>query len=101
MKLKQLVQDVMVKGKDVEITGISNDSRTISPGNLFIAKGQDFIDEAILHGAAAIVTKLYNPFLQIPQVISENPGKMEAKLAAKFYGEPSKKLFVVGVTGTK
>lgn len=110
MKLKSLVKslDVAVKGsKEVEITGVSSDSRTVAPGNLFIAKrggtydGTQFIRQAMGAGAVAIATDIYDPFLEITQIIHPNVAAIEAKLAARYYGSPSKDLFVVGVTGTK
>lgn len=110
MKLKSLVNglNVVIKGsKEIAITGISSDSRTVSPGNLFIAKrggtfdGTQFIAQAIRAGAVAIVTDIYDPFLEAVQIIHPNPASIEAKLAAHYYGKPSEKLFVVGVTGTK
>ncbi len=110
VKLKQLIRDfeVETKGnKEVEITGISSDSRTVSPGSLFIAKkgdsfdGTQFIPDAVQAGAVAILTDLFDPFLKETQIIHPNPSEIEAKLAARYYGCPSKELFVVGVTGTK
>ncbi len=110
MKLKSLIRglDLTVKGsKEVEITGIAADSRTVAPGNLFIAKrgasfdGTQFIGQAVNAGAAAVLTDIYDPFLDKPQVIHSNVGAIEAKLAARYYGNPSDDLFVVGVTGTK
>lgn len=93
--------------KEVEITGISSDSRTVAPGSLFIAKkggtydGTQFIQQAVNAGAAAVVSDIYDPFLKITQMIHPNVREIEAKIAARYYGEPSKELFVVGVTGTK
>jgi UDP-N-acetylmuramoyl-L-alanyl-D-glutamate--2,6-diaminopimelate ligase len=110
MKLKSLVKDldVTVKGsKEVAITGVSSDSRTVAPGNLFIAKrggtydGTQFIRQAIGAGAVAIATDIYDPFLEKTQIIHPDVSAVEAKLAARYYGSPSKDLFVVGVTGTK
>jgi len=110
VKLKTLIKDLdlLVKGgKEVDITGISSDSRTVSPGNLFIAKkgdtydGSQFIAQAASSGAAAIVTDIYDPFLKLSQIIHPNPALIEATLAARYYGNPSEDLFVVGVTGTK
>ncbi len=110
MKLKKLIQDLNleVKGsKEVEITGISSDSRRIFPGNLFIAKkggsfdAAAFIPDAINAGASAVLSDLFDPFLKVVQLICPSPKEIEAKLGARYYGEPSKELFVVGVTGTK
>lgn len=110
MKLKQLIKglDLNLKGsKEMQITGISSDSRTVSPGNLFIAKkgqtvnGAQFIDQAINAGAVAIATDIFDPFLDKTQIIHPDPNALEAKLAAAYYGRPSKDLYVVGVTGSK
>lgn len=111
MKLKQLVQGIdgiEVKGsKEIEITGIASDSRIVAPGNLFIAKkgekedGSLYIGQAVQSGAKAVVTDLYDPFLNLPQIIWKSSRNIEALLAAKYYGRPSQKLFVVGVTGSK
>jgi UDP-N-acetylmuramoyl-L-alanyl-D-glutamate--2,6-diaminopimelate ligase len=109
MKLKTLVQDlnVQIKGKkDLEITGISSHSKQVAPGNLFVAKkgvktdGLLFIEEALEGGASAILTDLYNPFLEVTQVIAENPKELEAEIAKRFYKDPSESLFLVGITGT-
>ncbi len=109
VKLKNLIREIEceVKGsKEIEITGISADSRTVSPGNLFIAKkggtfdGAQFIPEALNAGALAIVTDIFDPFLKVTQIICQ-PEALIAKLAARYYSHPSQDLFVVGVTGTK
>jgi UDP-N-acetylmuramoyl-L-alanyl-D-glutamate--2,6-diaminopimelate ligase len=111
MKLKQLVQgisDLKIKGsKEIEITGLSADSKTVAPGNLFIAKrgsekdGSEFILEASQAGAAAILAPFYNPFLKQTQIIHEKPECLESQLAARYYQNPSKELWIAGVTGTK
>jgi UDP-N-acetylmuramoyl-L-alanyl-D-glutamate--2,6-diaminopimelate ligase len=111
MKLKMLLKglsEIEVRGsKEVEITGVSSDSRTVAPGNLFIAKkgsvhdGSQFISQAISSGAAAIVSDFYDPFLKKTQLITKTPTLWEAELASRYYHHPSKDLLVVGVTGTK
>jgi len=109
MKLKSLIKelDVILKGKDVSITGIASDSRKVAPGNLFIAKrgasfdGTQFIHQAVGAGASAIATDIYDPFLNISQVIHPNTSLIEAKIAARYYGRAADDLFVVGVTGSK
>ncbi|MBS0626327.1 MAG: UDP-N-acetylmuramoyl-L-alanyl-D-glutamate--2,6-diaminopimelate ligase [Verrucomicrobia bacterium] len=111
MKLKQLlkgIEGIDVRGsKEVEVSGISIDSRSTSFGHLFIAKkgsaldGTQFIQEAIGAGAAAILTDIYDPFIPKTQIIHPRPQELEALLAARFYQRPSEELFVVGATGTK
>jgi UDP-N-acetylmuramoyl-L-alanyl-D-glutamate--2,6-diaminopimelate ligase len=110
MKLKKLLKDLDVEingSKEVEITGISSHSQFVSPGSLFIAKkgktfdGNEFIPKAIETGAVAIVTDLYNPFLQgVTQVINNDVTKLEALLAKRYYGTEKHPLFLVGITGT-
>ncbi len=111
-KLKKILKEIpeiLVKGsREVEITGICADSRLVAPGNLFIAKkgltidGSRFIHQAVQAGAVAILTDLYDPFLpgNIVQLIHPQVRVLEAKIAAAYYEDPSKKLFLVGVTGT-
>lgn len=110
MKLKKLVKDldVEVKGsKEVEVTGISSHSQFVAPGSLFIAKkgktfdGSEFIPKAIETGAVAIVTDIFNPFLQgVTQVVTSDVAKLEALLAKRYYGVEKQSLFLVGITGT-
>lgn len=111
MKLKKLLKSISVnevKGsKEIEITGITSNSKSVSPGNLFIAKrgktndGTQFIPDAIAAGAAAILSDIYDPFLEeVTQLVDGNITGLESQLAATFYQQPSHKLFTVGITGT-
>ncbi len=111
MKLKQLIkgiEGVAVKGsKEIEISGLSSHSKKVAPGDLFLAKkglktsGIEFIKDAFLSGAKAVVTDLYNPFFKDKtQIIVKDVAQIEPILAKKFYQDPSKDLFLVGVTGT-
>lgn len=110
MKLRKLFKDfdVEIKGsKEVEITGISSHSQFVAPGSLFIAKkgksfdGTDFIPKALEAGALAVLTDIYNPFLEnAVQVIASDVGALEALLAKRYYGDPASSLFLVGITGT-
>lgn len=110
MKIKKLVKEIpgiSVKGsKEVEISGVCSNSKVVAPGNLFIAKkgridnGSDYIEEAIAAGAVAIVTDMYDPSLDIVQLIHSDVGGIEGMLAAQYYQFPSNELFTVGITGT-
>jgi len=111
MKLKKLIKDIdlkVIKGsKEIEITGITNNSKNIAPGYLFVAKrgkvfdGNEYITDAIMAGASCVLTDFYNPFLEnFVQLITENVAEIEPLLAKRFYNDPSKDLFLVGVTGT-
>jgi len=110
IKLRKLLSplpEIEVKGtKDLEITGITAHSKSVAPGNLFVAKrgetydGHQFITEAVAAGAVAVLTDLADPFLEITQLIHPETEKMGTLLAAEYHHHPSKKLKVVGVTGT-
>lgn len=111
MKLKTLLKDIpieMIKGaKDIEITGISSNSKCVAPGDFFISKkgssgeGYNYIAEAVSGGSSAILTDMYNPFLnKTVQVIHKDVCSLEGKIARNFYGDPSSHLLCIGITGT-
>lgn len=110
ISVKKLFQglDVEIKGcKDLEVTGMCSHSKFVAPGNLFIAKkgasfdATEFIPDAASAGATAILTDLYNPFLEGPvQVIHPHPHLIESEIANRFFRYPSQELFLIGVTGT-
>jgi UDP-N-acetylmuramoyl-L-alanyl-D-glutamate--2,6-diaminopimelate ligase len=89
------------------VTGVAYDSRAVAPGQVFVAlKGQHvdgtaFTRQAIERGAVAIVSEqpassgVTNPWLVV-----EDARLALAWLASAFYGEPSRELRVVGITGT-
>ncbi len=98
-----------VSGKtDGEITGIIFDSREVARESLFVAvpgtrvDGHDYIDRAVAAGATAIICErlpeTMSPDITYVQV--ENAAKTMGLAAANFYGDPSAKLKLVGVTGT-
>lgn len=92
-------------GQDVEITDITIDSRQAAPGIVFVCitgeerDGHDFAAAAANAGAAVIVAE--RPLdLGIPVVVYENTKLALATIASRFYGEPEKRLKLVGITGT-
>ncbi|MBN2479320.1 MAG: UDP-N-acetylmuramoyl-L-alanyl-D-glutamate--2,6-diaminopimelate ligase [Parachlamydiales bacterium] len=110
-KIKKLfanIENIEIKGsKEVDILGVTSDSRSCFPSTLFIAKkgerfdGNNFIYDAVKAGAKAIVTDIYDPFLKdITQIITSNVKDIEADIAAKYYDYPAKELFSIGITGT-
>lgn len=102
--LKNLLKgiDAEVKGsKEIEIRVVSANSKSVGPGCLFIAKKSKYIPEAIQGGAAAIVTDLYDPFLEnVVQVITPDIEKAEISIGQAFYDAPAEKLKLIGITGT-
>ncbi len=111
MKLSQLLTDSQIRTAsgdlDTEILGVAYDSRDVSRGYLFIAvhgarvDGNRYIPQAVAKGAAAIVSK-EPPItgLAIPWIQVDDERAAMAAFAANFYGHPTKRLHLVGVTGT-
>ena len=91
---------------DIPVTGITMDSRLVQPGFLFVAvrggsvDGHDFIPDAVRRGTAAIVGEQPRDGLSVPYIQVENSRVALTWLAAAFYGNPGRKLTVIGVTGT-
>ncbi len=111
MKLSALVHHLNSKGiynlNDVEITGITNDSRKVKPGYLFVAvkgyrtNGHNFIKKSIECGAQAIVSEeKFCLDQEIPQIIVRNTRKALSFLSSCFYDNPSQKITIIGITGT-
>lgn len=112
MTLKEITENLSpleTQGEiEKEISGLALDSRKVLPGFLFFAvrgsnaDGHDFIDTAIKNGATAIACEnipektydgvTYIKFYKTNDVLGQ--------IASRFYGDPSKKLLVIGVTGT-
>ena len=91
---------------DTEISGISDNSRKIIPGSLFVAiKGltsdsHKLIPQAIKAGATAVVGQ-EDLELDVPYIQVKNSREALGHLASTLFGNPSKKLKVIGVTGTE
>ncbi|MCD8305252.1 MAG: UDP-N-acetylmuramoyl-L-alanyl-D-glutamate--2,6-diaminopimelate ligase [Prevotella sp.] len=112
MKLSDLIKDIpavrITGNSDVEITGVNIDSRRIGKGHLFVAvkgtqtDGHRFISAAIEKGAVAVLCE------QLPEDVRDDITYIETSsteaatgfVATAFYGYPSQKLHLVGVTGT-
>jgi UDP-N-acetylmuramoyl-L-alanyl-D-glutamate--2,6-diaminopimelate ligase len=93
--------------RDVEIRGITANSRQVEPGDLFVAipgsqaDGHTFIADAVARGAAAVVVERDpNGALGVPVVRAGNTRRLLAELAATWYGDPASRLRLVGITGT-
>ena len=88
--------------------GVSDDSRNVKKGDVFFAiegarfDGGKFIEEALRKGAAAVVAdKTFNKKINGAKIIRvPNPRIEMARFACDFYGRPSQKVKVVGITGT-
>ncbi len=112
MELRKLIKNikpVAIKGDDgVDITGVNINSRLIEKGHLFVAMkgtqvdGHRFIANAVESGAVAVLCEDMpaEPAEGVTYVQVESTEDAVGKVATMFYGEPSKKLKLVGVTGT-
>ncbi len=105
----QAVPGARVAGdRTQEILGVTHDSRQVKPGYMFVAirgfshDGREFIPQALSRGAAAVVQEQApaGGYGAVPAVDVPDARLALAFLAAQFYGHPSRKLRVVGVTGT-
>ena len=103
MKLKDILMSANV---DIDISGISYNSKLTKPGDVFVAitgfqtDGHKYIPNAVENGAACIVCERPQENLDIPHVVVENSRKALAEMSCNFYGNPTKKFNLIGVTGT-
>lgn len=118
MELKKILaglEGLKVKGSlDLDINNLDSDSRNINDGDMFVAikgfdvDGHEYIREAIGNGAKVILAQIDidRKFIkEIPDdvtiILSENTRHALAICACNFYGNPSKKVKLIGITGTK
>jgi UDP-N-acetylmuramoyl-L-alanyl-D-glutamate--2,6-diaminopimelate ligase len=99
------VRELLGEGPGVEIGGLAYDNREVRPGTLFFCvpgftrDGHDFAPDAVERGAAALVVA--RPLeLGVPEVRVDDVRAAMARAAARFYGDPTARLPVVGITGT-
>ena len=108
-KLLKAIQPVQVTGEsDIEITGINIDSRLVEAGQLFMAMrgtqadGHAYIPTAIEKGAVAVLCEDMpeEPVAGITYIQVKDSEDATGKIATTFYGDPTSKMELVGVTGT-
>ena len=113
MKLSELIRNIqytqiVLPKEEVEVTGVNIDSRKVEAGDMFIAvrgtqaDGHQFIPAAEEKGAVAIVCETMPEQLHPEKAYIKiaNAQSVTGQLATTFYGNPSEKLKLVGVTGT-
>ena len=106
--ISKVIQPLTVRGpQGLEIEGIAYDSRQVKPGYLFVAlhgqrrEGRDFIGDAIHRGAVAVVGQAEEIGRRDVTAISvEDSRRALAEIACAYYGEPSRSLQMIGITGT-
>ena len=108
MQLSRLTQGLTLEdhiGQDVEITSLTCDTRTLSPGGLFAAfrgektDGNQWIPAALAKGAVAVLCD-HPPAEPGPWLVSPNPRAAFGQMAANWFGRPGDRMTLVGVTGT-
>ena len=113
MTLNELIKPIDIKqtlngGADVELTGLTADSRAVTPGSMFVAvrgvtaDGHKYIPMAAEKGARVIVCEEFpaETDANIIYIKVSNSAIALGQLASQWYGNPSTKLKLVGVTGT-
>ncbi|RYY23134.1 MAG: UDP-N-acetylmuramoyl-L-alanyl-D-glutamate--2,6-diaminopimelate ligase, partial [Chitinophagaceae bacterium] len=111
-----ILQDILYKvairavsgNTTIEVSDLQIDSRKVSGGNVFIAikgvatDGHQFIDTAIKKGAVAVIVEQMPPDIHegVTYIHVQSSASAAGYLAHNFYGQPSEKLKLVGVTGT-
>ncbi len=105
-KLIEHLNDFKTKNyKDIEINGMSYNSLSIKKGDIFIcikgesSDGHNYAKDAVDKGAASLFCEEELP-LDVPQIIVKDTKRTMAVIASEFYGEPSKQINLIGVTGT-
>lgn len=110
MKLDELIEYLdykdLINFKNIDITGISYNSKTTKKGDIFVClvgehtDGHEFAQMAIENGANALLVERKVEGTKIPQVVVSSTRKKIADIADRFYSSPSKGINLIGITGT-
>lgn len=106
--LEGLTYEVVQGNTEVEVRGIKNDSRRVQPGDLFfcisgaVSDGHKYAQDVAAKGASVIVCE---KDVQVPETVTvvrvESSRYAMGKISSAFYGKPSERMTVIGLTGTK
>ncbi|MGI6727670.1 MAG: UDP-N-acetylmuramoyl-L-alanyl-D-glutamate--2,6-diaminopimelate ligase [Anaerovoracaceae bacterium] len=110
MKLNMLIDGTGIhcppKWEGLEITGISYDSRKVKQGDAFVClkgmytDGHKYAEDAVLRGAHVVISEENLDLQEVPILVTKDSRKILSMISAKYYGFPSEKLTVLGITGT-
>ena len=111
MRLATLIQDLSVEkmhgDTEIEIVSITQNSKEVKPGSLFVCipgfvvDGHDFIPEALARGAKALIVQKEGPLnSDITTILVPDSRKALALIANRYYDSPSRKMKLIGITGT-
>jgi UDP-N-acetylmuramoyl-L-alanyl-D-glutamate--2,6-diaminopimelate ligase len=109
LKLSYLVEEIDIAKRlafrDVDVTGIATDSRSLKAGDCFVAikghaaDGHAFVEEAARKGASALVVE-HAIEGAIPAIVVRDSSLAAALMAKRFFGDPASRLRLAGITGT-
>lgn len=110
MKLTEVMEGVNVQdwqgSRQTEVSALAYESNRVEPGSVFctwkgqVKDGHAFVPDAVKRGAVAVVAEKRIADLKVPGIRVENGRRALGRMAANFYGNPSRQVRVVGVTGT-
>lgn len=110
MRLYELFKNIKIRCSNVdlsiEINEIVSDSRCVNKGDVFVAingekrNGNDYIDDAIKNGAIVIISDQKNNYNNMPFIYVKNAREALAKMWNAYYGNPTKDLKIIAITGT-
>lgn len=110
MKLRELLKGTEItynrEWGDLEITGLSCDSRDVEKGHAFICikgmhtDGHVYAMDAVVRGAAAVISENPVPFALVPNIMVDDSMRALSAISANFYGHPSEGIALFGITGT-
>ena len=110
MKLDELIEYLdykdLINFKNIDISGISYNSKTTKKGDIFVClvgehtDGHEYAQMAIDAGAAALLVERKVEGTKIPQVVVSSTRHKIADIADRFYSSPSKGINLIGITGT-
>jgi UDP-N-acetylmuramoyl-L-alanyl-D-glutamate--2,6-diaminopimelate ligase len=111
MRIEELTDNLPIEcvrgSANRTISSLAEDSREVEPGALFIARpgtltdGSRFIDDAIGRGAVAVLTAPgVGVSRDVTHLVCDDVAQTTAVLAERFHGDPSRRLTIIGITGT-
>ncbi len=110
MKINDILSNVEIINtfnmSDVDVSGVCYNSKNIKCGDIFVAvkgfstDGHKYIKNACENGACAVVAEEVTEGIDVPQIIVKDSRIAQAQVSANFFGNPSKKLKLIGITGT-
>ena len=110
MTLRDLIEGLpgmrLIGDPGVSVKSISNDSREIKPGDVYVAvrglraDGHAFITDAIGKGAVAIVVEHEQPGVEVSQIVVDDGAMALGQLVGRSFGDPAKAMTLIGITGT-